>query len=62
MYPSPRSRSMSDSERLIKQTYSVHVSLPEDRAQCITRKWHISEFSVRLFDRMPELYLRSRIF
>jgi len=38
---------MSDSERLIKQTYSVHVSLPEDRAQGITRKWHISEFSVK---------------
>lgn len=35
---------MSDSERLIKQTYSVHVSLPPDRAQGITRKWHISEW------------------
>lgn len=44
MYPSPRSRNMSDSERLIKQTYSVHVSLPADRPQGVTRKWHISMY------------------
>ena len=35
--------SRSDAERLIKQTYSVHVSLPEDRPRGITRKWHLSE-------------------
>lgn len=32
----------SDVERLIKQTYSVHVSLPEDRPRGVTRKWHLS--------------------
>jgi hypothetical protein len=54
---------MSDSERLIKQTYSVHVSLPEDRTQGITRKWHISEFFYghHTIRHMPEIYLRSRI-
>ena len=35
--------SRSEAERLIKQTYSVHVSLPEDRPRGITRKWHLSE-------------------
>lgn len=33
----------SESERLIKQTYSVHVSLPVDRPRGIIRKWHLSE-------------------
>ena len=33
----------SDVERLIKQTYSVHVSLPEDRPRGVTRKWHLSQ-------------------
>ena len=33
----------SDVERLIKQTYSVHVSLPEDRSRGVTRKWHLSK-------------------
>ena len=32
----------SEAERLIKQTYSVHVSLPEDRVRGLTRKWHLS--------------------
>lgn len=43
---SPLSRRMSfplnDSDKLIKQTYSVFVFLPEDRGQEITRKWHLS--------------------
>jgi hypothetical protein len=62
MYPSSRSRSMSDSERLIKQTYSVHVSLPADRAQGINRKWHISECLCDCYTAMPEIHFRSRIF
>ena len=33
----------SGPERLIKQTYSVHVSLPADRSRGIIRKWHLSE-------------------
>lgn len=33
----------SEVDRLIKQTYSVHVSLPDDRPRGITRKWHLSE-------------------
>ncbi|KZT10265.1 uncharacterized protein LAESUDRAFT_644956 [Laetiporus sulphureus 93-53] len=36
--------SRSDTERLIKQTYSVHVSLPEDRPRGITRKWHLTAY------------------
>jgi hypothetical protein len=46
MYPSSRSRATGDSERLIKQTYSVRVSLPDDRTRGITRKWHLSTFPV----------------
>ncbi|KAI0714231.1 Gti1/Pac2 family-domain-containing protein [Fomitopsis betulina] len=34
----------SDVERLIKQTYSVHVSLPEDRPRGVTRKWHLTAY------------------
>jgi len=33
----------SEPERLVKQTYSVHVSLPADRHRGIVRKWHLSE-------------------
>ncbi|OAX40532.1 hypothetical protein K503DRAFT_675583, partial [Rhizopogon vinicolor AM-OR11-026] len=44
MYPSSRSRATGDSERLIKQTYSVRVSLPDDRARGITRKWHLTAY------------------
>jgi hypothetical protein len=44
MYPSSRARATGDSERLIKQTYSVRVSLPDDRTRGITRKWHLSTF------------------
>ncbi|KAI8986705.1 Gti1/Pac2 family-domain-containing protein [Trametes punicea] len=36
--------SRSDAERLIKQTYSVHVSLPEDRPRGVTRKWHLTAY------------------
>ncbi|EJF63858.1 hypothetical protein DICSQDRAFT_153679 [Dichomitus squalens LYAD-421 SS1] len=36
--------SRQDAERLIKQTYSVHVSLPEDRPRGITRKWHLTAY------------------
>jgi Gti1/Pac2 family transcription factor len=48
MYPSSRSRATGDSERLIKQTYSVRVSLPEDRTRGITRKWHLSTLPIYL--------------
>ncbi|KAI0827145.1 Gti1/Pac2 family-domain-containing protein [Trametes gibbosa] len=36
--------SRSDAERLIKQTYSVHVSLPDDRPRGLTRKWHLTAY------------------
>lgn len=35
-------RQIPEAERLIKQTYSVHVSLPVDRHKGIIRKWHLS--------------------
>ncbi|GBE87405.1 hypothetical protein SCP_1100810 [Sparassis crispa] len=37
-----------DTERLIKQTYSVHVSLPDDRLRAITRKWHLTAYFSQL--------------
>lgn len=37
-------RSTPESERLIKQTYSVHVSLPADRARGVIRKWHLTAY------------------
>ncbi|KAG2138529.1 Gti1/Pac2 family-domain-containing protein [Suillus clintonianus] len=53
MYPSSRARATGDSERLIKQTYSVRVSLPDDRARGITRKWHLTAyFSQQKLDRL----------
>ncbi|KAG8216500.1 Gti1/Pac2 family-domain-containing protein [Butyriboletus roseoflavus] len=53
MYPSPRSRATSESERLIKQTYSVRVSLPDDRSRGIFRKWHLTAyFSQQKLDRL----------
>ncbi|KIJ61430.1 hypothetical protein HYDPIDRAFT_115896 [Hydnomerulius pinastri MD-312] len=53
MYPSPRSRATSESERLIKQTYSVRVSLPDDRPRGIFRKWHLTAyFSQQKLDRL----------
>ncbi|PPQ80926.1 hypothetical protein CVT26_014959 [Gymnopilus dilepis] len=35
---------LSEAERLIKQTYSVHVSLPGDRSRGIVRKWHLTAY------------------
>ncbi|KAI0065243.1 hypothetical protein BV25DRAFT_1799341, partial [Artomyces pyxidatus] len=35
---------LHESEKLIKQTYSVYVSLPEDQAQEVTRKWHLTAY------------------
>jgi len=34
----------SEVDRLIKQTFSVHVSLPEDRPRGVTRKWHLTAY------------------
>ncbi|KAH9849608.1 Gti1/Pac2 family-domain-containing protein [Lenzites betulinus] len=45
--------SRSDAERLIKQTYSVHVSLPEDRPRGLTRKWHLSTYTLRAAPGVP---------
>ncbi|KDQ60177.1 hypothetical protein JAAARDRAFT_32550, partial [Jaapia argillacea MUCL 33604] len=42
--PVPYSRRPRRTERLIKQTYSVHVSLPQDRDRGITRKWHLTAY------------------
>ncbi|KAH7882364.1 Gti1/Pac2 family-domain-containing protein [Phlebopus sp. FC_14] len=53
MYPSPRSRATSESERLIKQTYSVRVTLPDDRPRGTFRKWHLTAyFSQQKLDRL----------
>lgn len=51
-YPSTRASQPSNSaERLVKQTYSVHVSLPADRPRSIIRKWHLTAyFSQRKLD------------
>ncbi|KAF9523250.1 Gti1/Pac2 family-domain-containing protein [Crepidotus variabilis] len=40
----PDGRPLPDAERLIKQTYSVHVSLPADRPKGIIRKWHLTAY------------------
>jgi len=37
-------RPLPETERLIKQTYSVHVSLPADRSRGIVRKWHLTAY------------------
>ncbi|TEB31866.1 hypothetical protein FA13DRAFT_1754667 [Coprinellus micaceus] len=37
-------RQIPESERLIKQTYSVLVSLPSDRPKGIIRKWHLTAY------------------
>ncbi|KAI0766284.1 hypothetical protein BC629DRAFT_898093 [Irpex lacteus] len=34
----------SEVDRLIKQTFSVHVSLPDDRPRGVTRKWHLTAY------------------
>ncbi|KAI9460804.1 Gti1/Pac2 family-domain-containing protein [Boletus coccyginus] len=62
MYPSPRSRATSESERLIKQTYSVRVSLPDDRPRGIFRKWHLTAyFSQQRLDRLDTIDNVQRI-
>ncbi|KAF8999101.1 Gti1/Pac2 family-domain-containing protein [Cyathus striatus] len=43
-YSSMDPRQLPESERLIKQTYSVLVSLPADRARGIIRKWHLTAY------------------
>ncbi|KAJ7151153.1 Gti1/Pac2 family-domain-containing protein [Mycena filopes] len=42
-YPST-SRKPTESQRLIKQTYSVLVSLPKDRPSGTVRKWHLTAY------------------
>ncbi|KAJ7755356.1 Gti1/Pac2 family-domain-containing protein [Mycena maculata] len=42
-YPSA-SRKPTESQRLIKQTYSVLVSLPKDRPSGTVRKWHLTAY------------------
>ncbi|KAH6909643.1 Gti1/Pac2 family-domain-containing protein [Coprinopsis sp. MPI-PUGE-AT-0042] len=37
-------RHIPEAERLIKQTYSVHVSLPADHQKGIIRKWHLTAY------------------
>ncbi|KAF8970218.1 Gti1/Pac2 family-domain-containing protein [Flammula alnicola] len=37
-------RPVPEAERLIKQTYSVHVSLPADKPRGIVRKWHLTAY------------------
>jgi hypothetical protein len=44
IYPANHSRS-TDSDRLIKQTYSVHVSLLADRPHGIVQKWYLSKYT-----------------
>ena len=52
-------RPLPETERLIKQTYSVHVSLPADRSRGIVRKWHLSESSYSFFLKLTFLTLFS---
>ncbi|EJD05540.1 uncharacterized protein FOMMEDRAFT_118678 [Fomitiporia mediterranea MF3/22] len=40
----PHQRPESDPEKLIKQTYSVLVALPEDRHRGVLRKWHLTAY------------------
>ncbi|KAK7046651.1 Gti1/Pac2 family-domain-containing protein [Favolaschia claudopus] len=42
--PPSTSRKPTDSQRLIKQTYSVLVTLPQDRAAGLVRKWHLTAY------------------
>ncbi|KAI0264665.1 Gti1/Pac2 family-domain-containing protein [Gloeopeniophorella convolvens] len=47
---------LHDSDKLIKQTYSVYVFLPEDRGQDITRKWHLTAyFNQRTVDELTPI-------
>ncbi|KAL1673048.1 Gti1/Pac2 family-domain-containing protein [Schizophyllum commune] len=40
----PHSISCAAADRLIKQTYSVHVTLPRDRQRGTSRKWHLTAY------------------
>ncbi|THH07881.1 hypothetical protein EW145_g3083 [Phellinidium pouzarii] len=40
----PTQQPSNDQERLIKQTYSVLVTLPEDRQRNTSRKWHLTAY------------------
>ncbi|KIK70181.1 hypothetical protein GYMLUDRAFT_34668 [Collybiopsis luxurians FD-317 M1] len=40
----PNSSRSVENERLVKQTYSVQVYLPADRARGIVRKWHLTAY------------------
>ncbi|KAE9391103.1 hypothetical protein BT96DRAFT_888874 [Gymnopus androsaceus JB14] len=42
--PASRFANTVEPERLVKQTYSVHVSLPADRPRGIVRKWHLTAY------------------
>ncbi|KAJ7770503.1 Gti1/Pac2 family-domain-containing protein [Mycena metata] len=42
--PGSSSRKPTESQRLIKQTYSVLVSLPKDRPSGTVRKWHLTAY------------------
>ncbi|KAI0317953.1 Gti1/Pac2 family-domain-containing protein, partial [Amylostereum chailletii] len=45
-----------ESDKLIKQTYSVYVTLPEDQPQDITRKWHLTAyFNQRTVDNLGRI-------
>ncbi|KAI0293969.1 Gti1/Pac2 family-domain-containing protein [Russula brevipes] len=47
---------LHDSDKLIKQTYSVYVFLPEDRGQDVTRKWHLTAyFNQRTVDELTPI-------
>ncbi|KAJ7096738.1 hypothetical protein B0H15DRAFT_774024 [Mycena belliarum] len=43
-FPPSTSRKPSESQRLIKQTYSVLVTLPKDRPSGMVRKWHLTAY------------------
>ncbi|KAJ7695447.1 hypothetical protein B0H17DRAFT_980093 [Mycena rosella] len=43
-YSPSTSRKPAESQRLIKQTYSVLVSLPKDRPSGTVRKWHLTAY------------------
>ncbi|THH30989.1 hypothetical protein EUX98_g3176 [Antrodiella citrinella] len=56
------SYSRIEAERLIKQTYSVHVTLPEDRHHNVPRKWHLTAYfsqttldSLMTLDKIPNV-------
>ena len=53
---------LHDSDKLIKQTYSVYVFLPEDRGQDITRKWHLSRPPVHTLYSSLTLTITSCLF